>query len=138
MCTLTFLSSITWRNFTKNSKNSRNSRIFRRIYENEFNLKNYMKIIQKIYFRIIFGIFLEKPVFPIAESSVLLNHISVVAVSSSIDQRLRKRTKYSKVWKIANFLAKMSLYPSLEDMQVDQMVKVSTYSIIRSPDPLFF
>ena len=82
--------------------------------------------------------FLEKPVFPIAESSVLLNHISVVTVSSSIDQRLRKRTKYSKVWKIANFLAKMSLYPSLEDMQVDQMVKVSTYSIIRSPDPLFF
>ena len=87
----------------KNSKNSRNRTILRRIYKNEFDLKNCMKIVQKIYFRIIFGIFLEKPVFPIAESSVLLNHISVVAVSSSIDQRLRKRTKYSKLEKLLNF-----------------------------------
>ena len=28
----------------------------------------------------------------------------------------------------------MSLYPSLEDMQVDQMVQVSTYSSIQNPD----
>ena len=31
----------------------------------------------------------------------------------------------------------MSLYPSLEDMQVDQMVKVSTYTTIQNPDAEF-